>query len=144
MLIVVATDIEFKKAKIMFPNSKIIKTGVGGVNVYNKLKNISRFKKILNFGFVGSNSISVGTIVKIKKCKSYHPNVNFKEKEFILSGDVDCYTANDFVLDTKIKEQCVFDMELVYILAMGFKRVESIKIVSDNLNLKKYEEITNE
>ena len=49
-------------------------------------------------------------------------------------------TKNYATLKTNIKEPCVFDMELAYILALGFKRVESIKIVSDNLSLKQYEE----
>ena len=59
--------------------------------------------------------------------------------EFELNGDVPCYTSNDFVLETKIKDPVVFDMELAYILALGFEEVESIKIVSDNLSLKEYE-----
>ena len=51
------------------------------------------------------------------------------------------FVLNDFVLETKIKKPVVFDMELAYILALGFKNVESIKIVSDNLSLKQYEKI---
>jgi hypothetical protein len=31
-------------------------------------------------------------------------------------------------------------MELAYIRALGFKKLESIKIVSDNLSLNEYEE----
>jgi hypothetical protein len=100
-------------------------------------------QKILNFGYVGSNNIPIGTEVKIGKCKLYHPNVEYKEPEFELNGDVPCYTSNDFVLETKIKEPVVFDMELAYILALGFEDVESIKIVSDNLSLKEYEKNIN-
>lgn len=37
------------------------------------------------------------------------------------------------------KENNVFDMELAFIMAMGFKNVKSEKIVSDNLNLKEFE-----
>lgn len=56
------------------------------------------------------------------------------------NSDIKCYTSNDFVLNTDIKEPCVFDMELAYIMALGFKRVKSIKIVSDNLSIKEYEQ----
>jgi hypothetical protein len=66
--------------------------------------------------------------------------VEYDEPTYTLSGYVPCYTSNDFVLQTNIKEPVVFDMELAYILALGFKNVESIKIVSDNLSLKEYEE----
>ena len=76
----------------------------------------------------------------IYKCKLYHPNVEYQELTYILGGNVKCYTSNDFILKTNIKEPCVFDMELAYICALGFKNVESIKIVSDNLSLKEYDE----
>ena len=90
-MIVVATDEEYKIAKKRFKNKLIIKTGVGGTNVYRKLKHFPKWFKIINFGYVGSNTIPIGTEVKIKESKLYHPNV------------------------------------------------ESIKIVSDNLDLKQYE-----
>ena len=58
-----------------------------------------------------------------------------------LSEDgVPCYTSNSFVLKTDILEPCAFDMELNYIAAFPLNLVGSIKIVSDNLCLDKYEE----
>ena len=142
-MIVVATDEEYKLAKKIFKRRIIIKTGIGGVNVFQKLKHLPKCVKIVNFGYVGSNNLPIGTKVKVKECKLYHPNVEYEEPTFELNGDVTCYTSNDFVLKTDIEEDCVFDMELVYILAMGFKRVESIKIVSDNLSLNQYKEEIN-
>lgn len=143
-MIVVATDEEYKQARKHFKRHIIIKTGVGGINVYRKLKRLPKWLKITNYGYVGSNKIPIGTKVEIKECQLYHPNVEYDEPKFKLKTRsrkaVKCYTSNDFVLNTDIKEPCVFDMELAYILAMGFKRVESIKIVSDNLSLKEYEE----
>ena len=38
---------------------------------------------------------------------------------------------------------CVFDMELAYIAAMGFAKVHSLKYVSDNLSLHDYHNLTN-
>ena len=142
-MIVVATDEEYALAKKVFKRHKIVKTGIGGVNVLKRLKHIPRWLKITNFGYVGSNVLPIGTKIRVKECKLYHPNVEYEEPTFQLDGFVNCYTSNDFVLKTDIEEDCVFDMELAYILAMGFKRVESIKIVSDNLSLKQYEEEIN-
>lgn len=138
-MIVVATDEEYKLAQNRFKGHRIIKTGVGGINIYLALKNENKGEKLLNFGYAGSNNIPIGTEVKIGKCKLYHPNVEYEEPEFELNGNTTCYTSNDFVLETEIKEPVVFDMELAYILALGFEEVESIKIVSDNLSLKEYE-----
>lgn len=144
MIVVVATDEEYKLAQKRFKRARIIKTGVGGINVVRTLKRLPKWLKIMNFGYVGSNNIPVGTEVDIKMARLYHPNVRYIEPRFKLSGDhwgnsVVCFTSNDFVTETKIQEPVVFDMELAYILALGFKNVRSIKIVSDNLSLKDYE-----
>lgn len=143
-MIVVATEEEYKLAKKRFKGQEIIKTGVGGINVLNTLKEADKEQEIINFGYVGSNVIPIGTEVRIGESKLYHPNVEYEEPTYKLDGDITCYTSNDFVLETKIKEPVVFDMELAYILALGFKNVKSIKIVSDNLSLKKYEEMIKE
>ena len=139
-MIVVATDEEYKLAKKRFKHHIIIKTGVGGINVVRKLKRLPKWLKITNFGYAGSNVLPIGTEIRVGESRLYHPNVEYQEPTYILGGNVKCYTNNDFVLKTDIKEPCVFDMELAYICALGFKRVESIKIVSDNLSLKQYEE----
>lgn len=140
VLVVVATPQEYNLALETFNVNKnrILITGVGGTNVIKALKNIPLTTKILNFGYAGSNSIPVGTIVKIKSSQIYHPNCEYVEDIYLLDGDIPCYTSSDFVLQTDIKEPVVFDMELAYICAMGFN-VSSIKVVSDNLNYKDYE-----
>lgn len=143
-MIVVATDEEYKLAQKRFKGQEIVKTGVGGINTLNTLKGADKGQKITNFGYVGSNVIPIGTEIKVGESKLYHPNVEYEEPTYKLDGDTTCYTSNDFVLSTEIKEPVVFDMELAYILALGFKNVESIKIVSDNLSLKKYEETIKE
>lgn len=51
-----------------------------------------------------------------------------------------CYTATDFVEQTKILEPALFDMELAAIAGMGFNKVMSIKKVSDTLNYQQYKE----
>ena len=139
-MVVVATEAEYKLACDRFKGHKIKRIGVGGINVVESLKNENKHQKIINFGYAGSNVLPIGTEVKVKSVVLYHPNVEYEESVYQLNGDIPCYTSNDFVLKTNIKEPCVFDMELAYILALGFYDVESIKIVSDNLSLKEYEE----
>ncbi len=140
-MIVIATNDEVSLLeKYNKNNEEVIKTGVGGLNVIESLKDIDRNTPILNIGYVGSNNIKKGTEVTISKVLLYHPNVTYDEKSYKLDGDVKCYTSNDFVLETDILEPVVFDMELAYILALGFKNVKSIKIVSDNLSYDEYEE----
>ena len=140
MIIVVATDEEYIMAKERFAKSKIIKTGVGGLNIIESLKDVDKNEEILNFGHAGSNNLPIGTEVYVKDCRLYHPNVEYDESTYHLGGTIDCYTSNDFVLSTTITEPCVFDMELAYIMALGFKNVTSLKIVSDNLSLHEYNE----
>lgn len=142
-LVVVATDEEYKLAKKRFKHHLIVKTGVGGINVIRKLKRFPKWLKIINFGYAGSNVIPAGTEVNVCVSLLHHPNVDYEEPIYRLKfkdpeKDVICFTSNDFVLETKYKEPVVFDMELAYIMALGFKNVTSIKIVSDNLSLKEY------
>ncbi len=140
-MIVIATKDELSLAeKYNKNNEEIIITGVGGLNVISKLKDIDKSTEILNIGYVGSNNINKGEVVTIKETYLYHPNVEYDEPKYKLKdGEYTCLTSNDFVLDTDISEPVVFDMELAYILALGFENVKSIKVVSDNLSYEEYE-----
>lgn len=139
-MIVVATEAEYVLAKKRYPKELIIKTGVGGLNVLTTLDWFDRSTEIVNFGYAGSNCLEIGKEYTVSKSKLYHPNVDYDEPEYILDGEYPCFTSNDFVLGTDIKEPCLFDMELAYILALGFENVKSIKIVSDSLSMDEYEE----
>ena len=138
MLIVVATDAEYALAKRVSKH-EIIQTGVGPLNVIEALKDIPKEAEIINLGFCGSNSIPKGTIVEVGECELLHETADFASPTYTLqSKGVKCYTSNDFVTGTNKTKPCVFDMELAYILALGFKNTRSIKIVSDNLNQNEY------
>lgn len=115
-----------------------IVTGEGAINVMRSLADVRRDTPILSVGYAGSNSIPVGTRVRVGRVRLYHPNATYEEPEFELDGDVTCYTSSDFVTETDIGEPCVFDMELAYILAMGFTDVVAEKVVSDNLSIRQY------
>ena len=113
------------------------------------MKDIPRDTEILNIGYAGSNKLDIGTIVQVNRVNTFHPSVDFYEcstniltrgdYKYCTSGDYKCYTSTDFVTHCDMEEPCVFDMELAFICALGFKRVSSIKVVSDNLSLKQYE-----
>lgn len=136
-MIVVATAEERKLFNPDWPD--IVETGVGYGNVYRALSLVPRGTPILNIGYAGSNTIPKGTMCIIGECRHYHPNVEYDEFIYKLNGEYLCYTSDDFVLNTDIKEPVVFDMELYAILSMGFTNVTAIKIISDNLSLKEYE-----
>ena len=63
-----------------------------------------------------------------------------KDKTFKLSNSgVTCHTGNSFVTSDETKDKkSVFDMELYYIIALGYNVIKSVKIVSDNLSTKQY------
>ena len=146
MIILVATDDELRLARKHLGEYEIVKTGVGAGNVIRSCSELLKRgvkEKIVNVGFCGSNSIPVGSVVKISKTWRLMDNVvEFEDwrNGYGLSADgVPCYTSNCFVLKTDIVEPCAFDMELNYIAAFPLPLAGSVKIVSDNLCLDKYE-----
>ena len=146
-VVVIASPNELKLVQehIGFEISAIIITGIGYGNVFSVLNAVPRDTKIINIGYAGSNCLEIGSVYDISRVENYHPNVTYKESSYnlVTSGtaiSVPCYTSSDFVLKTDIKTPCVFDMELYAIMSMGFNNVRSIKVVSDNLNYKEYED----
>ena len=136
-------------------DAKIIYTGVGAINIIRSLQNIDREAEIFNIGYAGSANFDVGTWVEVTEVRLNHPNVTYPEPELKLIDDSGqelplendtkravCYSNCDFVLASDYKD-CVFDMELAFIAALGFKKLHSLKYVSDNLSLHTYHEYTN-
>lgn len=125
---------------------KVIVTGVGALNVWKALQNEPRDELIVNVGYCGSNVLPIGTLCSPEEVELYHPNVSYAEKDlegldaYIHMNHAKCYTGIDFVTETKIKEPVIFDMELAFIVGMGFEYIRAVKKVSDNLSLKEYEE----
>ena len=124
----------------------VLITGVGALNVMRALQDVPRDTLIINFGYCGAGKIPVGTTVQVSLCDLYHPGIQYTEGVFALDRHnvIDlqkarCHTITDFGGDPSL-EGCVFDMELAFILGMGFEDVISIKTVSDNCNLEQYNE----
>lgn len=138
--IVVATADEIRILDMLpkLPRLPIIVTGVGGTNVVSALDRLDRDSEIINVGYAGSVDLTKGEIYQVRESRLHH-RAPFLEKTFILpQGKVPCLTSTDFV--TEGPTGVLFDMELAFICAMGFKSVVAYKMVSDHCNLEEYEE----
>jgi len=140
--IVVATPEEIRLLDRLphLPHLPVIVTGVGGTNVINALDKLDRDCEIINVGFAGSVDLTKGEIYQVRESRLHH-KVPFSEKTYLLpQGEVPCCTSTDFV--TEGNAGVLYDMELAFICAMGFKSVLAYKMVSDHCNLKEYGEFT--
>jgi len=132
---------------------EVLITGVGAINIIRTLDSLDRDAELLNIGYAGSANFEIGTLVHVSEVRLNHPNVTYPEPSLSLSTfDFErsglstlkkaiCYTNCDFVLQSDYTD-CVFDMELAFIASLGFRRLSSIKHVSDNLSLHSYHELT--
>ena len=133
----------------------VIYTGVGAINIIQSLQAIDREAELINIGYAGSANFDLGTWVEVTEVRLNHPNVTYPEPKLMLIDETlgvelpldhetrraVCYTNTDFVLASDYKD-CVFDMELAFIAALGFKNLHSFKYVSDNLSLHAYHDLT--
>ncbi len=131
-------------------DATLLYTGVGAINIIRSLQNLDRDAELYNIGYAGSANFDLGTWVEVTEVRLNHPNVTYKEPELKISNfksqisncrQAICYSNTDFVLASDYKD-CVFDMELAYIAALGFKNLHSLKYVSDNLSLHAYHDLT--
>ena len=136
-------------------DTEILFTGVGAINIIRSLQHLDREAEVYNIGYAGSANFDLGSWVEVTEVRLNHPNVTYPEPELKLSAlrDADvsvsrypekravCYSNCDFVLASDYTD-CVFDMELAFIAALGFKHLHSLKYVSDNLSLHAYHEHT--
>ena len=134
----------------------VIVTGVGAINIIRSLQNMPRESELINIGYAGSANFDIGTLVEVTEVRLNHPNVTYPEPilqlaplDTTLQGHLPqssvkhavCFSNCDFVLASDYKD-CVFDMELAFIAALGFQSVSALKIVSDNLSLHAYHDLT--
>ena len=131
-------------------DATLVYTGVGAINIIRSLQGLDREAEIYNIGYAGSANFDLGTWVEVTEVRLNHPNVTYPEPELKLSAishqpsvirKAVCFTNTDFVLASEYKD-CVFDMELAFIAALGFKHLHSLKYVSDNLSLHAYHDLT--
>ena len=132
-------------------DATLLYTGVGAINIIRTLQNIDRDAEIYNIGYAGSANFDIGTWVEVTEVRLNHPNVTYPEPELknlspVLAPQKGvkraiCYTNTDFVLASDYKD-CIFDMELAFIAALGFQNLHSLKFVSDDLSLHAYHDLT--
>ena len=136
-------------------DAELIYTGVGAINIIRTLQSLDREAELYNIGYAGSANFDLGTWVEVTEVRLNHPNVTYEEPTLEVMSLRDsgisvsrypeksaiCYTNCDFVLASDYKD-CVFDMELAFIAALGFKNLHALKYVSDNLSLHAYHELT--
>jgi len=129
-------------------DATIVYTGVGAINVIRNVQHLDREAEVYNIGYAGSANFDIGTWVEVTEVRLNHPAVSYKEPELKVESlklkevkQAVCYSNCDFVLASDYKD-CVFDMELAFIAAMGFKHLHSLKYVSDNLSLHAYHDLT--
>ena len=156
-LVVIAEKEELKLVKELgFDLYPVLITGVGALNVIEALKDIPKNTKIINIGYAGSKDLAPGKFYKVDFVTLNHPNVSYFEEKYDLRDlnpygstlfsqfeSKTCYTGCDFVLNTELGN-CLFDMELAFIAALGFKDIIALKYVSDNLDLQEYRHTLNE
>ena len=131
-------------------DAELIYTGVGAINIIRSLQDLDREAELINIGYAGSANFDLGTWVEVTEVRLNHPNVTYKEPVLTLDNgqwtmdnvrQAVCYSNCDFVLASEYRD-CVFDMELAFIAALGFKNLHSLKYVSDNLSLHAYHDLT--
>lgn len=129
-------------------DATLLYTGVGAINVIRTLMNVNREAELYNIGYAGSANYDLGTWVDVTEVRLNHQNVTYPEPELKVESlklkgakQAICYSSCDFVMASDYKD-CVFDMELAYIAALGFKHLHGLKCVSDNLSLHAYHELT--
>ena len=111
--------------------------------------------KIINIGYAGSTILEIGKWYCVSYSMNYELEIPGEEKYDMLDygfkklDKVDkleekpCYSAECFVTDTDLEEECLFDMELHSISILCDKYdipLVSIKKVSDNLSFDGYYE----
>ncbi len=129
-------------------DATLVYTGVGAINIIRSLQGLDREAELYNIGYAGSANFDLGTWVEVTEVRLNHPNVTYEEPQLTLCTRDDirctkaiCYSNCDFVLASEYRD-CVFDMELAFIAALGFSHLHSLKYVSDNLSLHSYHELT--
>ena len=131
-------------------DASLVYTGVGAINIIRSLQDLDREAEVYNIGYAGSANFELGSWVEVTEVRLNHPNVTYPEPELKLAPiglsnqqvkQAVCYSNCDFVLASDYKD-CVFDMELAFIAALGFKHLHSLKHVSDNLSLHAYHDLT--
>lgn len=143
-VILAAEETEYKMCCDLFPEYECILMGVGAGNVIKTCSQLPRGTRVINIGYAGSNSLSIGTVSMVKESHRLTDGVyqfaDYANPLPLSDKGYPCYTNNSFVTSTRITEPTLFDMELNYIAAFtpSIELLASIKVVSDNLSVEAF------
>lgn len=131
-------------------DAQLIVTGPGVQNVISTLSKavylgiLTARTDVINVGYAGAKGIDVGEVVNVKSCQSLEfpvkANIAVNNAMQLEATGYECYTSFDFVEKADGIETALFDMELAYIARFLYRRLYSIKIVSDNLSYEGFKE----
>ena len=140
-------------------NTSLLITGIGkqrtAISLTKYICENGKPDKIINIGYAGSTILVIGKWYCVSYSMNYEWEIPGEEKYDMLDygfkklDKVDkleekpCYSAECFVTDTDLEEECLFDMELHSISILCDKYdipLVSIKKVSDNLSFDGYYE----
>lgn len=151
MVILTPMAAEYAIAKDRFGCANdVIWTGVGPRNILKVVTemHLDPETPMMLFGFAGSNRLPIGTEVFVTKSYLHQLNASYEDEPAVLKKPdlrnvpelgVPCYSSSDFVLETKVLEPAIFDMELGF-LTPFFSNLCAWRIVSDNLNLDAFDQ----
>ena len=140
-------------------NTSLLITGIGkqrtAISLTKYICENGKPDKIINIGYAGSTILEIGKWYCVSYSMNYEWEIPGEEKYDMLDygfkkldkvdklEDKPCYSAECFVTDTDLEEECLFDMELHSISILCDKYdipLVSIKKVSDNLSFDGYYE----
>ena len=120
----------------------VLLTGAGPDAVLRALRDIPRDTEIVNLGFAGSQHFSLGDEVRVDTAQFWNPVAALPRSRtyhLAFSEGAHCYTSCDFVQGLPTTPPAsVFDMELAFICALGFRKVKSYKTISDSLDYNQF------
>ena len=151
MVILAPMAAEYSIAKDRFGFAHdVVWTGVGPRNILKVITEMHFDPEtpMVLFGFAGSNCLPIGIEVFVTKSYIHQFNASYEDDPAVLKKPdlkgvpklgVPCYSSSDFVVETKVLEPAIFDMELGF-LTPFFPNLSAWRIVSDNLNLDAFGE----
>lgn len=116
-------------------NSKVPEgvTDVIGINAVDR-KIYSEDDVLMNLGYAGGYKVKVGSIIEPQfVAEAYTHDIKRIDSIFPVEHRL-CFTSDAFVSTPMTDFAVIYDMELYKIAEKPYKRLHSLKIVSDNLD----------
>jgi hypothetical protein len=108
-------------------------TDVIGINAVDK-KTYDDDAILMNVGYAGGYKVKVGSIIEpLYAVNAYTRDIKRIDSLFHVERKL-CFTSDAFVTAPMVDYSVIYDMELFKIAEKPYKKLYSLKIVSDNLD----------